>query len=116
MDDLSGKAKDGELLPAEQLQSMGTTTSLVCLNFKVPLRIRQQFKIHAAEHNMSMGQRCIACAIHSTRERSFSRRQDFPVFTHSDESVAKLDRIDLTPKKAPRRISQLRNRPDLLKK
>jgi hypothetical protein len=54
MDDLSGKAKDGELLPAEQLQSMGTTTSLVCLNFKVPLRIRQQFKIHAAEHNMSM--------------------------------------------------------------
>jgi hypothetical protein len=27
---------------------------LVCLNFKVPLRTRQQFKQYAARHNMSM--------------------------------------------------------------
>jgi hypothetical protein len=27
---------------------------LVCLNFKVPLRLRQQFKICAAQHNMTM--------------------------------------------------------------
>jgi hypothetical protein len=30
------------------------TGRLVCLNFKVPMRIRQQFKIYAARHNMTM--------------------------------------------------------------
>ncbi len=34
--------------------SLGTSTSLVCLNFKVPLSVRQQFKICAARHNMTM--------------------------------------------------------------
>jgi hypothetical protein len=28
--------------------------NLVCLNFKVPMRVRQQFKIYAARHNMTM--------------------------------------------------------------
>lgn len=28
--------------------------SLVCLNFKVPLLVRQKFKIHAARNHMSM--------------------------------------------------------------
>lgn len=27
---------------------------LVCLNFKVPMRVRQQFKIYAARHDMTM--------------------------------------------------------------
>jgi hypothetical protein len=31
-----------------------TGSQLVCLNFKVPLRVRQQLKIHAARHNMTM--------------------------------------------------------------
>jgi hypothetical protein len=31
-----------------------TSTDLVCLNFKVPMRVRQQFKIYAARHNMTM--------------------------------------------------------------
>jgi hypothetical protein len=34
--------------------SQCTSTDLVCLNFKVPLRVRQQFKIYAARHNMTM--------------------------------------------------------------
>lgn len=29
-------------------------TKLVCLNFKIPLHIRQEFKAHAARHNMTM--------------------------------------------------------------
>ena len=32
------------------------TTTLVCLNFKVPLQVRQQFKICAARQNMTMTQ------------------------------------------------------------
>jgi hypothetical protein len=35
----------------------GTATSrtaVVCLNFKVPLRIRQEFELFAARHNMTM--------------------------------------------------------------
>lgn len=31
-----------------------TTAQLACLNFKVPLPIRQQFKMYAARHNMTM--------------------------------------------------------------
>ncbi len=27
---------------------------LACLNFKVPLRVRQQFKMYAARHNITM--------------------------------------------------------------
>jgi hypothetical protein len=27
---------------------------LVCLNFKVPMQVRQQFKIYAAQHDMTM--------------------------------------------------------------
>jgi hypothetical protein len=42
-----------EALLAERAPSV-RTTSLVCLNFKVPLRVRQQFKIYAARHNMTM--------------------------------------------------------------
>jgi hypothetical protein len=30
------------------------STDLVCLNFKVPMRVRQQFKIYAARHNVTM--------------------------------------------------------------
>jgi hypothetical protein len=33
---------------------MDNSPKNVCLNFKVPLRIRQQFKIYAAQHNMTM--------------------------------------------------------------
>jgi hypothetical protein len=53
MDDLSENAVE-ELLLAERPPSVRTSTSLVCLNFKVPLRVRQQFKIYAARHNMTM--------------------------------------------------------------
>jgi hypothetical protein len=50
-DDLSENAV--EALLAERALS-ARTTPLVCLNFKVPLRVRQQFKIYAARHNMTM--------------------------------------------------------------
>jgi hypothetical protein len=52
MDDLSENVKDSHL--AERSQSCYPNTTLVCLNFKVPLRTRQQFKIYAARHNMTM--------------------------------------------------------------
>jgi hypothetical protein len=42
---------DGESLRAPRIS---TTTPMVCLNFKVPLHIRQQFKAYAARRNMSM--------------------------------------------------------------
>jgi hypothetical protein len=35
-------------------RSQGKDNPLVCLNFKVPLRVRLQFKIYAARHNMTM--------------------------------------------------------------
>jgi hypothetical protein len=43
---------DGESLRAPRIS---TTTPMVCLNFKVPLHIRQQFKAYAARRNMSSG-------------------------------------------------------------
>ncbi len=51
-DNLSDNAV--EALLAERPPSGSTITSLVCLNFKVPLRVRQQFKIYAARHNLTM--------------------------------------------------------------
>lgn len=45
---------DGEALSGERSSLQHTTTPLVCLNFKVPLRVRQLFKIYAARHNMTM--------------------------------------------------------------
>jgi hypothetical protein len=52
MADFSTNDNNDDELLAERL--LTTTTSLVCLNFKVPLRVRQQFKIYAARHNMTM--------------------------------------------------------------
>jgi len=40
--------------PSSGLEHRLSTNTLVCLNFKVPLRIRQQFKIGAARQNMTM--------------------------------------------------------------
>jgi hypothetical protein len=55
MDDLPGNVRNGGVTLGERpLPSCAADTSLVCLNFKVPLRIRQQFKIFAARHNMTM--------------------------------------------------------------
>jgi hypothetical protein len=53
MDDLSRNVNNGDGLFAER-RSLNTIPSLVCLNFKVPLRTRQKFKIYAARHNMTM--------------------------------------------------------------
>ncbi|MDB6008715.1 MAG: hypothetical protein JWL65_965 [Gammaproteobacteria bacterium] len=46
------RARSGEADAAGR--RLGTGSPLVCLNFKVPLRVRQQLKIHAARHNMTM--------------------------------------------------------------
>lgn len=54
MKDLSRSADSDKIISAERSSSLSTSAALVCLNFKVPLRIRQQFKIHAAQHNMTM--------------------------------------------------------------
>ena len=42
--------------PAPEIRSSRQciNVSLVCLNFKVPLRVRQLFKVYAARHNMTM--------------------------------------------------------------
>lgn len=39
---------------SSRLEDGPSTNTLVCLNFKVPLRIRQQFKIGAARQNITM--------------------------------------------------------------
>jgi hypothetical protein len=55
MDDVTGNVVNGTEPLGEILDySRCTSTDLVCLNFKVPLRVRQQFKIYAARHNMTM--------------------------------------------------------------
>jgi hypothetical protein len=53
MDNYTRNSKVTALL-AERPTPLCTVTSLVCLNFKVPLRVRQQFKICAARNNMTM--------------------------------------------------------------
>jgi hypothetical protein len=54
MDDLQEIANDGRNIPAERSPPQCSSIPLVCLNFKVPLRVRQQFKIYAARHNLTM--------------------------------------------------------------
>jgi len=54
MKTLSGNSKESAVAVTERRSSACTITSLVCLNFKVPMRVRQQFKICAARNNMSM--------------------------------------------------------------
>jgi hypothetical protein len=54
MDDLSRNVGNGEAISAERPSALGTPTTIVCLNFKVPLRVRQQFKICAARSNLTM--------------------------------------------------------------
>jgi hypothetical protein len=54
MDDVLVNVKDGSMPLAETQIASQRTTDLVCLNFKVPLRVRQQFKVYAARHNITM--------------------------------------------------------------
>jgi hypothetical protein len=54
MDDLQENATDGEPILSACPPSRYSSIPLVCLNFKVPLHVRQQFKIYAARHNLSM--------------------------------------------------------------
>ncbi len=54
MHDLSENVKDSETPLAKRSQSPHANATLVCLNFKVPLRIRTQFKVYAARHNITM--------------------------------------------------------------
>ena len=62
MDDLSGNAKDAADSLAKKLPPFDTSDTLVCLNFKVPLRVRLEFKIYAARHNMTMTELLLFCA------------------------------------------------------
>jgi hypothetical protein len=39
---------------SRKLASHVVADDLVCLNFKVPIRIRQQFKVAAIRHNLTM--------------------------------------------------------------
>jgi hypothetical protein len=54
MENPSDNVKDIQALRARRLGPAKTISGLVCLNFKVPLQIRRQFKISAAHHNMTM--------------------------------------------------------------
>ena len=51
---IANAVKDTELLTERSNPQFTSTEDLVCLNFKVPMRVRQQFKIYAARHNMTM--------------------------------------------------------------
>jgi len=53
-DNLSGRANDDEAILAGRSLLLNANSHLVCLNFKVPLRVRQNFKIYAARNNVSM--------------------------------------------------------------
>ncbi len=53
MDDLLPSVVHRAEMPMEE-RSPSANTTIVCLNFKVPLRIRQEFKIYAARHNCTM--------------------------------------------------------------
>jgi hypothetical protein len=53
MDDLLPSVADRAEMPREE-RSPSAKTTIVCLNFKVPLRIRQQFKTYAAQRNCTM--------------------------------------------------------------
>ena len=55
MDDLSERfvERDKSSSKATAFESTAATP-LVCLNFKVPLSVRKQFKIYAAHNNMTM--------------------------------------------------------------
>ncbi len=54
MDDSAGNAQAIITRKMEKLQPKHTDPRLVCLNFKVPFRVRQQFKICAARSNLTM--------------------------------------------------------------
>jgi hypothetical protein len=53
MEDLSGNVKDIQYFRAKRLWSAKKTSKLVCLNFKVPLQGRHDFKAYAALHDMT---------------------------------------------------------------
>jgi hypothetical protein len=54
MDGWSENVESNEAILTEGPPPQCTSMPLVCLNFKVPLRVRQQFKIYAARHNLTM--------------------------------------------------------------
>jgi hypothetical protein len=54
MENIPCNVKDSQDLRAKRLRPANADSGLVCLNFKVPMRIRQQFKITAARHNVTM--------------------------------------------------------------
>jgi hypothetical protein len=54
MDQSAIKVEGGTDVQLEQLVSQQKRTSLVCLNFKVPLRVRRDFKLCAVRHNQTM--------------------------------------------------------------
>lgn len=51
MENLSDDVQDNRFT---RQTSAIATGRLVCLNFKVPMRVRQQFKIYAVRHDMTM--------------------------------------------------------------
>jgi hypothetical protein len=55
MDELPERfVEGGKVLSRTTVFQSSPGTTLVCLNFKVPLSVRQQFKIYAARNNMTM--------------------------------------------------------------
>jgi hypothetical protein len=57
MTDLSRKDADSAFIVTNSTESLSTGIDVpVCLNFKVPLRVRQQFKARAAQQNTTMTQ------------------------------------------------------------
>jgi hypothetical protein len=82
MDDVQENAKEGRTILAERSPSQCSSIPLVCLNFKVPLRVRQQFKIYAARHNLTMTELLLqmlsdllVSEAHSSKHSAFTKQE-----------------------------------------
>lgn len=47
-------SNEGKALTFKGQKPAGAAVRMVCLNFKVPIQVRQRFKIYAAQHDMTM--------------------------------------------------------------
>ena len=49
-------------------------STLVCLNFKVPMHVRKEFKIYAANHNLTMTELLLQLLDHCFQSNTIDHR------------------------------------------
>ena len=80
MDDESKDLKGEGSRPMDAVgQATDGIGSLVCLNFKVPLRVRQRFKIYAARQNVTMTELLLQALTVSARAQVRLEQSSAPV-------------------------------------